>query len=40
MSYVSPEDVRKAKELDLLTYLRNYEPNELVKLANGNYYNV
>lgn len=37
MSYVSPEDVRKAKELDLLTYLRNYEPNELVKLANGNY---
>ena len=30
MSYISAEDVAKAKEMDLLTFLRNYEPQELV----------
>ena len=30
MSYIAAEDVAKAKEMDLLTYLRNYEPQELV----------
>ena len=37
MSYASKEDIAKAKEMDLLTYLRNYEPGELVKVANGTY---
>ena len=26
MSYIAAEDVAKAKKMDLLTYLRNYEP--------------
>ena len=26
MRYIAAEDVAKAKEMDLLTYLRNYEP--------------
>ena len=30
MPYISPENVAKAKQLDLYTYLRNYEPHELV----------
>ena len=30
MSYIAAEDVAKAKEMDLLTFLRNYEPQELV----------
>ena len=28
MSYIAAEDIAKAKEMDLLTYLRNYEPQE------------
>ena len=30
MRYIAAEDIAKAKEMDLLTYLRNYEPQELV----------
>ena len=30
MAYATPEEIAKAKEMDLLTYLRNYEPGELV----------
>ena len=30
MRYIAAGDVAKAKEMDLLTYLRNYEPQELV----------
>lgn len=30
MSYVAPEIVQKVKQMDLLTYLKNYEPYELV----------
>lgn len=30
MCYIAAEDIAKAKEMDLLTYLRNYEPQELV----------
>lgn len=30
MPYIPPEVVAKAKEMDLLTYLKNYEPGELV----------
>lgn len=37
MSYVSPEEVRTAKQMDLLTYLQSYEPNELVKLSGETY---
>ena len=33
MGYVTPEEVRQAKEMDLLTYLQNYEPHELVRVA-------
>ena len=35
MSYIKPELVAKAKEMDLLTYLKNYEPGQLVKLSGG-----
>lgn len=37
MTYIPPEIVEKAKEMDVLTYLQNYEPNELVKVGNGTY---
>ena len=33
MSYVSPEDIALAKEMDLLTYLQNYEPQNLKRVA-------
>jgi len=33
MPYVSPEDIQRAKEMDLLTYLQNYEPEELVHIS-------
>lgn len=37
MPYIPPEVVAKAKEMDLLTYLRNYEPNELVHFGGSTY---
>lgn len=37
MPYISPEVVAKAKEMDLLTYLKNYEPNELVHFGGSTY---
>jgi hypothetical protein len=37
MSYIAEEDVQKAKEMDLLTYLRNYEPQELVHVSGNTY---
>lgn len=37
MPYIPPEIVEKAKKMDVLTYLQNYEPNELVKVGNGTY---
>lgn len=37
MAFATKEDIAKAKEMDLLTYLQNYEPGELVKVANGTY---
>ena len=37
MSYIPPEVVAKAKEMDLLTYLKNYEPNELVHFGGSTY---
>lgn len=37
MSYISPEVVKKVKEVDLLTYLQTYEPNELIHISGNNY---
>ena len=37
MPYVSQDDVRQAKQMDLLTYLQSYEPQELVPLSGGTY---
>lgn len=34
---VSREQIAKAKEMDLFTYLQNYEPQELVKVSAGVY---
>ncbi|WMJ22887.1 DUF3991 and TOPRIM domain-containing protein [Paludicola sp. MB14-C6] len=35
MSYVSPERLEKSKQMDLITYLQNYEPNELIQLSRS-----
>lgn len=37
MPYIPPEVVARARELDLLTYLRTYEPQELVHFGGGTY---
>lgn len=37
MPYIDPEVVLEAKRMDLLTYLRNYESTELVKLSRNTY---
>ena len=29
MAYYPPEVIQRAKKMDLLTYLKNYEPDEL-----------
>lgn len=35
--YLEPEELAEVKKLDLLTYLSNYEPNELVKKSRNDY---
>ena len=37
MAYYQPEEIRKAKEMDLYTYLKNYEPDELVHFSRDTY---
>jgi len=37
MPFVTPEQIERAKQVDLLTYLQNYEPQELVRFS-GNVY--
>lgn len=37
MPYFSQADLARARELDLLTYLENYEPDELVKISSNVY---
>ncbi len=37
MPYIPPEVVAKAREMDLLTYLRNYESQELVHYGGSTY---
>ncbi|MGF7018865.1 hypothetical protein M2145_002648 [Lachnospiraceae bacterium PF1-21] len=37
MPYIPPEIVAKAREMDVLTYLRNYEPGELIRFSGETY---
>ena len=37
MPYVAPEVVQRVKQIDLLTYLKNYEPYELVHFSGNTY---
>ena len=37
MPFIPPETICKARELDLLTYLQNFDPNNLVKICGDIY---
>lgn len=37
MSYIPPEVVEQARQIDLLTYLQSCEPQELVRISGNNY---
>ena len=37
MGYVTPEQITQAKELDLLTYLQRFDPQELVHVSGNTY---
>ena len=37
MPYIPPDVVEKAREMDLLTYFRTYEPQELVHFGGSTY---
>ena len=37
MAYIAPDVVTKAREMDLLTYLRTYEPQELIHFGGNTY---
>lgn len=37
LCYVAPEQIKIAKEMDLLTYLQNYDPNELIRETKNQY---
>ena len=37
MGYVTPEQITQAKEIDLLTYLQRYDPNQLVHVGGSTY---
>ncbi len=37
MGYVTPEQIEKAKQMDLFSYLQNYEPHELVRISGSTY---
>lgn len=37
MPYIAPEMVQKVKQMDLLTYLKSYEPYELVHFSGNTY---
>ena len=37
MAYFTPEDIQQAKQLDLLTYLQIYEPDQLVRVSSDTY---
>ena len=37
MPYIDPQVITEAKRMDLLTYLQNYEPHELVHFSGNTY---
>lgn len=37
---ITPEQLREVKKIDLLTYLSNYEPNELLQVSRNDYVTV
>ena len=37
MAFIPPETIEKARQVDLLTYLKACEPGELVHLSNNHY---
>ena len=37
MPHISPQVVQEVKRMDLLTYLKNYEPYELVHFSGNTY---
>ena len=37
MPFISPEAITEARNMDLLTYMQNYEPSELVHLSGNTY---
>ena len=37
MPYIEPQAVIEARKMDLLTYLKNYDPQELVKISGDTY---
>lgn len=37
MAYYSQSEIERAKEMDLLTYLQRYEPDELVRISSNTY---
>ncbi len=37
MSFIEPKDLKKLKEIDLLTYLSNYEPERLKKISRNTF---
>ena len=37
MPYIQPEVIEQARQIDLLTYLQNCDPNELVRISGNNY---
>ena len=37
MPYIAPKVIEQARQIDLLTYLRNCEPHELVRISGNNY---
>ena len=37
MPYIAPEIVAEARQVDLLTYLKNYAPNELIEVCRNTY---
>ena len=37
MPYIPKEVVAEARKIDLLTYLKNYEPSELIEVCRGTY---
>ena len=39
MPYIAPEVIQEVKRMDLLTYLKSYEPYELVRFS-GNVYTI